>query len=71
MDTSPRNKYKYPTQAPKHIKESNSNQEIITEYRKSPIVPRVSANTWKIKAELRNSDEDKKVINIHLITNRG
>ena len=60
VDTSPRNKYKSPTQAPKHIEESNSNQEVITEYRRSPRVPRVTAKyLGGVKAELRNSDEDE------------
>ena len=60
MDTSLRNRYMSPIKAPKHIEESNSNQEIITEYRRSSRVPRVTAKYLEsIKAELRNSDEDE------------
>ena len=60
VNTNPRSRYISPTSAPKHIKESNSNQEISTEYRRSSRVPRVTAKYLEsIKAELRNSDEDE------------
>ena len=60
VKTNPRNRYISPTQALKHIKESNSNQEISTEYRRSPRVTRVTAKYLEsIKAKLRNSDEDE------------
>ena len=58
--TNPKYRYKLPKQAPKHIKESNSNQEVNTGYRRSPRVPRVTAKYLEsIKAELRNPDEDE------------
>ena len=60
VNTNPKNRYILPKQAPKHIKESNSNQEISTGYRRSPRVPKVTAKYLEsIKAELRNPDEDK------------
>ena len=60
VDISTKNKYKSPTQAPKHIKESNSNQKVITELRRSPRVPRVTLKYLEgIKAELRDPDEDE------------
>ena len=57
VNTNPRNRYISPTQAPKHIKESNSNQEISIEYRISPRVPRVTTKYLEsINAELRNPE---------------
>ena len=62
MNTNPRNRYISLTQAPKHIKESNSNQEISTKYRSILRVLRVTAKYLEsIKAELRNSVEDEYV----------
>ena len=59
-DNNPRNKYHSPTQAPKDIKESDTNQGSTTEYRRSPRVPRLTTKYLEsIKAELRNSDEDE------------
>ena len=47
-------------QAPKHIKESNSNQQSTTELRRSSRVHRVTLKYLEgIKAELRDPDEDE------------
>ena len=59
-DNNLRNKYHSPTQAPKNIKESDTNQESTTEYRRSPRVPRVTTKYLEsIKAELRDPDVDE------------
>ena len=60
VDISTKNKYKSPAQAPEHIKESDSNQRVITELRRSPRVPIVKLKYLKgIKAQLRDPDEDE------------
>ena len=60
VSTNTQNKYISPKQAPKYIKEPNSNNKIKTGYRRSPRVPRVTTKYLEsIKAELKDSGDDK------------